>query len=104
MDQEAGSAAGLVSRCPSLKARFMFVTLDDFRINPRNFDLTKSANILRIICGAFMFPHIAGKFAGGALSAATVGFFAKAGFHPPELWVYAAACAEAASGIALILG
>jgi putative oxidoreductase len=82
----------------------MFVTLDDFKIRPRNFDLTQSSNILRIICGAFMFPHTAGKFAGGALSAATVGFFAKAGFHPPELWVYIAACAEALTGIALVLG
>jgi putative oxidoreductase len=82
----------------------MLLTKDDFRIKPQNFDLTQGSNVLRIICGAFMFPHIAGKFAGGALSAATVGFFAKAGFHPPELWVYLAACAEAASGIALILG
>ncbi len=82
----------------------MFPTLDDFRIQARNFDLTKSANILRIICGAFMFPHVAGKFAGGVVSAATVGFFAKAGFHPPELWVYLAACAESLCGIALILG
>jgi len=82
----------------------MFPTLNDFRIQASNFDLTKSANILRIVCGAFMFPHVAGKFVGGVVSAATVGFFAKAGFHPPELWVYLAACAETACGIALILG
>lgn len=83
----------------------MFISTDDFRIKIENFDLTNTDNILRIICGAFMFPHIAGKFvAGGALSAATVGFFAKAGFHPPELWVYVAAASEAAAGIALVLG
>ena len=82
----------------------MLFTSDDFRIKADNFDLTKSANILRIICGAFMFPHIAGKFAAGALSAGTVGFFAKAGFQPPELWVYLAAFAEALTGIALVLG
>jgi putative oxidoreductase len=82
----------------------MFITSDDFRIKAENFDLTKGSNILRIISGAFMFPHIAGKFAAGALSAATVGFFAKAGFHPPEVWVYLAACAEGLSGILLILG
>jgi len=82
----------------------MLVSLDDFKIKPQNFDLTKSANILRIICGAFMFPHIAGKFAAGALSAATVGFFAKAGFNPPETWVYIAAIAEALAGVTLILG
>src|SRR5207253_11147954 len=44
------------------------------------------------------------KFAAGALSAGTVGFFAKAGFQPPELWVYLAAFAEALTGIALVLG
>lgn len=82
----------------------MFVTWDDFRIKPQNFDLTNGSNILRIISGAFMFPHVAGKFAGGALSAATVGFFAKAGFHPPELWVYIAAVSETLVGIALVLG
>jgi len=82
----------------------MFISKDDFRIQASNFDLTRSSNVLRIICGAFMFPHIAGKFAGGALSAGTVGFFAKAGFAPPELWVYLAAFAEAATGIALVLG
>jgi putative oxidoreductase len=82
----------------------MFITMDDFRIKSENFDLTKGLNILRIMCGAFMFPHVAGKFAGGALSVGTVGFFAKAGFHPPEAWVYLAATAETLTGIALILG
>jgi len=82
----------------------MLPTLDDFRIKTENFDLTKGQNILRIVSGAFMFPHVAGKFVAGGLSAATVGFFAKAGFHPPELWVYIAATAETLAGIALILG
>ena len=82
----------------------MLLTSDDFRIKAENFDLTKSNNILRIICGAFMFPHVAGKFAAGALSVGTVGFFAKAGFQPPELWVYLAAFAETLTGIALVLG
>jgi putative oxidoreductase len=82
----------------------MFITTDDFRIKAESFDLTKGLNVLRIICGAFMFPHVAGKFAGGVLSAGTVGFFAKAGFHPPEAWVYIAAAAETLTGIALILG
>jgi putative oxidoreductase len=82
----------------------MFISKADFQVKASNFDLTESRNVLRIICGAFMFPHIAGKFAGGALSAGTVGFFAKAGFAPPEWWVYLAAFAEAATGIALVLG
>ena len=82
----------------------MFISADDFRIKAENFDLTKGSNILRIIAGAFMFPHVARKFAAGGLSAATVGFFAKAGFQPAEIWVYLAAVAETLSGIALVLG
>ena len=82
----------------------MFVTWDDFRIKAGNFDLTKGSNILRIICGAFMFPHVAGKFVNGALSAGTLGFFAKAGMQPPEFWVWLAVFAETATGIALVLG
>jgi putative oxidoreductase len=82
----------------------MFISKADFQVKASSFDLTQSRNVLRIICGAFMFPHVAGKFAGGALSAGTVGFFAKAGFTPPEMWVYLAAFAEAACGIALVLG
>jgi putative oxidoreductase len=80
------------------------LSADDFRIKREHFDLTRSENILRIICGAFMFPHAAGKFVDGALSAGTIGFFAKAGFHPPELWIWLAAFAEVATGIALVLG
>jgi putative oxidoreductase len=83
----------------------MFLTSDDFKIKPSNFDLGNGFNVLRIICGAFMFPHVAGKFAaGGALSAGTVGFFAKAGFQPPEVWVLLAAAAEFTVGVALVLG
>jgi putative oxidoreductase len=82
----------------------MLVTRNDFRIDPRNFDLSDGHNVLRIICGLFMFPHIAGKFVAGALNPGTVGFFAKAGFVPPEYWVLLAAFAEGATGIALVLG
>jgi len=82
----------------------MFLTQDDFKIKSSSFDLSNGFNVLRIICGAFMFPHVAGKFAAGALSAGTVGFFAKAGFHPPEVWVMLAAAAEFSVGVALVLG
>ena len=82
----------------------MWITKDDFRIRAENFDLSNGLNIIRIICGLFMFPHVMGKFAAGAVSAATAGFFAKAGFHPPELWVYIAAVCETAAGVALVLG
>jgi putative oxidoreductase len=82
----------------------MFITADDFRIKADSFDLTKGWNVLRIIAGAFMFPHVAGKFAAGGLSAGTVRFFGTAGFYPPELWVIIAAAAEMLAGVALVLG
>ena len=82
----------------------MLLARDDFAIRAKNFDLTNEWNILRIIGGAFMFPHVAGKFAGMALSASTVGFFAKAGFTPAETWVWIAAVSETLAGVALVLG
>lgn len=82
----------------------MFLTANDFRIKAENFDLTNGMNILRIISGAFMFPHVAGKFTAGALTPGTVAFFGKAGMTPPEVWVYIAVAAELLSGIFLVLG
>lgn len=82
----------------------MWITWDDFRVKAENFDLTNGYNILRIMCGAFLIPHIASKFAAGAVSAGTAGFFAKAGFHPPEIWVMIAAAAESIAAITLIFG
>ena len=83
------------------------LTRDDFRIKAENFDLTKGGNILRIAAGAFMFPHVAGKFAVIStltLNAGTVGFFAKAGMTPGASWVYLAAAAELTAGLFLVLG
>ena len=85
----------------------MFLTRDDFRIKAENFDLTRSENILRIISGAFMFPHVAGKFADiGTLTlkAPTVQFFEKAGMVPGVFWTYLAAGAELTAGVFLLLG
>ena len=82
----------------------MWPTREDFKIQPRNFDPSNGLNILRIICGLFLFPHVMGKFAAGTVSAGTVAFFAKAGFQPAEAWVYVAAVAETAAGVALVLG
>jgi putative oxidoreductase len=82
----------------------MFINANDFRIRAENFDLTRGANILRIISGAFMFPHAAGKFVAGGLNPGIVGFFGKAGFTPAEAWVYLAAFSEIAVGVALVLG
>ena len=85
----------------------MLFTKDDFRIKAENFDLTRGANILRIAAGAFMFPHVYGKFADiGSLTlkAGTVGFFEKAGMVPGVFWTYLAAGAETTAGILLMLG
>ena len=81
------------------------ITKEDFTVRAKSFDLTNEWNILRIISGVLMFPHVAGKFAEGlTLSAPTVQFFAKAGMAPGETWVWIAAVSEALSGICLALG
>lgn len=74
---------------------------DDFAIRTENFELTNEWNILRIIAGSFLLPHVASKFLGWE---GTVGFFAKAGFAPPEMWVYFAAAVELFAGVMLVLG
>lgn len=80
------------------------ITKEDFIIRVENFRLSDPWNILRIICGAFMFPHVASKFVAGALNPGLIGFFAKAGFAPPDVWLVLAALVEAGTGVALILG
>lgn len=80
------------------------ITKNDFSIRAQNFDLTQPWNLLRIIAGAFMFPHVASKFVAGGLSPGVIGFFTKAGFQPPEAWVVLAALVEAGTGLALVLG
>ena len=82
----------------------MFLTRDDFRIQASAFDLSRGSNILRIAAGAFMFPHIAGKFANGAFNPGTLGFFTKAGLTPAEFWLGLAATSEFLVGVFLVLG
>jgi putative oxidoreductase len=80
------------------------ITRQDFSLRAENFDPTKTQNLLRIMVGALMLPHAAGKFAAGALNTGTIGFFAKAGLQPAEFMVGFAAVSEVLVGIALILG
>lgn len=80
------------------------ISKNDFIIQRENFNLLDPWNILRIITGAFMFPHAMSKFAHGGFNPAIVGFFDKAGFHPPEAWIALAFLTEFGSGIALVLG
>ena len=80
------------------------ISKEDFALRAENFDLREPWNILRIMAGANMFPHLLSKFAAGGLATGTVGFFAKAGFQPPEFFVVMAAVAEFVAGASLVLG
>lgn len=82
----------------------MTLTQTDIRFLRHNFDLSQPINLLRIACGAFLIPHVFGKFVDGAPAPGVVGFFAKAGLMPPEFWVVVAATVEMCAGVALILG
>ena len=63
-----------------------------------NFNLLNEFNILRLICGLFMIPHIYGKF----YVPAALGFFVAAGFKPPKFWMYLAGAIEVVLAIGLI--
>ena len=65
------------------------------------FDLTNGDNVIRIAAGLFMFPHVIGKFVDHA---AILGFFTKAGFPAPELFLWLAAATEGLAGICLVFG
>jgi putative oxidoreductase len=64
------------------------------------FNLLNEFNILRIICGAFLIPHIYAKF----FVPAALGFFVAAKFKPPAFWMYTACVIETVLAIGLILG
>ena len=66
----------------------------------QNFDLTDGFNILRIICGAFLVPHIYAKF----YVPEALGFFVAAKFNPPAVWMYISCVIETVLAIALIFG
>lgn len=63
-----------------------------------NFNLFDEFNILRLICGLFMIPHIYGKF----YVPAALGFFVAAGFKPPKFWMYLAGAIEVVLAAGLI--
>ena len=64
------------------------------------FNLLNEFNIIRIICGAFLIPHIFAKF----FEPAALGFFVKAGFKPPAAWMYVSCAIEIVLAIGLIFG
>lgn len=80
------------------------LSMQDFIIQSKNFDLTNEYNILRIMCGLFFLPHTADKITKRGLNVVVLGGFAKAGFYPPKFWVWLAFVVESVSGTALVLG
>lgn len=82
------------------------LTIDDFKISSKNFNLCNPINIIRIFSGFCFFPHALSKFVDGGLNPGLLGFFTKAGFTFPsaEFWMVLAAVCEIIAGIALILG
>ena len=64
------------------------------------FNLLNEFNILRLICGLFLIPHIYGKFT----EPAALGFFVAAKFQPPKFWMYLACVIEVVLAICLIFG
>jgi putative oxidoreductase len=64
------------------------------------FNLLNEFNILRLICGLFLIPHIYGKF----YEPAALGFFVAAKFKPPKFWMYLAGAVETVLAIGLIFG
>jgi putative oxidoreductase len=97
-------AAISITRLEPKPSIAMNLTRNDWRVQRLNFDLSQPMNLLRVACGAFLIPHVWGKFAGGVPAPGVVGFFAKAGLTPPEFWVYVAAAVELGAGVALVLG
>jgi len=64
------------------------------------FNLLNEFNILRIICGAFIIPHIYAKF----FVPQALGFFVAAKFKPPAFWMYVACVIEIVLAVGLIFG
>ena len=65
------------------------------------FDLHNGANLLRILCGVFLLPHLVVKFRNQDF---VKGFMDKAGLRPPLLWLYASFVVEIVASIGLIFG
>jgi putative oxidoreductase len=63
------------------------------------FDLTNGANLLRLICGLFLLPHLVVKFQSQAF---VKGFMEKAGLRPPVAWLYASFAVEIIASMGLI--
>jgi putative oxidoreductase len=67
----------------------------------QNFDLTNGFNILRIICGAFLFPHL---FAKATNFDFMLGVYKDFRLHPPKMWLFSSLTVEVICAPLLILG
>jgi len=67
----------------------------------QNFDLTNGFNILRIICGAFLIPHLIAKATSYEFM---LGVYKEFRLHPPKLWLFSSLTVEVIGSIGLILG
>ena len=65
----------------------------------QSFDLSDGGNVLRILCGVFLIPHLFVKFRSQEF---VKGFMANAGLRPPGLWLYGAFAVEIVASIGLI--
>ena len=64
-----------------------------------SFDLTNGGNVLRIVCGLFLIPHLFVKFQSQEF---VKGFMAQAGLKPPVVWLYCAFVVEIVASLGLI--
>lgn len=65
----------------------------------QSFDLTNGVNVLRLLCGLFLVPHLIVKFRNQDF---VKGFMTQAGLKPPTAWLYAAFAIEIVAGAGLI--
>lgn len=66
----------------------------------QSFDLTNGFNLLRIMCGLFLVPHLFVKFRNQDF---VRDFMSKAGLNPPGAWLYGAFVVEIVATIGLVL-
>lgn len=64
------------------------------------FNLLNEFNILRIICAAFLIPHIVAKFT----VPQALQFYVDVGFKPPAFWMYLAGTIETVLFVTLFFG
>ena len=67
----------------------------------QNFDLTNEFNILRIICGAFLLPHLYAKASNLPFAYQLYRDFR---LYPPKLWVFSCLAIEIVCSTGLIFG